>query len=268
MSTLMSQGARTIPAPRTCTHPLLQSSLDRQAPAHVVEAWAGFSMALGSALPVGDSWRAPAVMKQCTKCFAFEEETAFSLDRGRRIAACKACRKAYALATADRFRERKRAYQARYWRTEEHRKDRLEKARRWCKKYPEKHCAHSAVSRALASGSLVRPLACSACGAVGQVEAHHHRGYERAFWLDVHWVCRPCHRRLEKGRAPAPPIPRELWRAQPKPRPTHCAIEGCGKAYYCKGVCEPHYKKAHRLRSGLARAREIVEHLPREAGVE
>lgn len=61
----------------------------------------------------------------------------------------------------------------------------------------EKLSARKAVAKAKATGKLVPPERCSACGEAGPLEAHHHRGYGREHRLDVLFVCPPCHRRLE-----------------------------------------------------------------------
>ncbi len=45
--------------------------------------------------------------------------------------------------------------------------------------------AHHAVESALRTGKLVRPMECSDCGAVGEIEAHHW-SYEPEHRLDVH----------------------------------------------------------------------------------
>lgn len=54
-----------------------------------------------------------------------------------------------------------------------------------------KRKAHHAVSNAIRDGKLTRPDVCSVNDSVceGRIEGHHHKGYERAFWLDVEWLC-------------------------------------------------------------------------------
>ncbi len=59
--------------------------------------------------------------------------------------------------------------------------------------------AVSAVRNALASGKMVRPQECSACPAVGSIEAHHHKGYAPEHRLSVVWLCTRCHRRADRG---------------------------------------------------------------------
>lgn len=50
------------------------------------------------------------------------------------------------------------------------------------------------LNEAMAQGLLSRPDACTVCGAVAPVVAHHWRGYHHA--LDVWWVCRRCNNSL------------------------------------------------------------------------
>jgi hypothetical protein len=54
--------------------------------------------------------------------------------------------------------------------------------------------ALEAVARAIASGRLVKPKVCSRCNKEPDryIEAHH-LSYERNRYLDVVWLCSPCH---------------------------------------------------------------------------
>lgn len=54
----------------------------------------------------------------------------------------------------------------------------------------KKLAAHAAVHRAVKTGDLVKPSACSRCGLEGPVEGHH-RDYSKP--LDVEWLCWWCH---------------------------------------------------------------------------
>lgn len=54
--------------------------------------------------------------------------------------------------------------------------------------------AWRAVLTARRSGQLVKPAACQGCGRTLHIVAHHHLGYEPEHWLDVQWLCRPCHK--------------------------------------------------------------------------
>ncbi len=66
-------------------------------------------------------------------------------------------------------------------------------SRKYKEKYPEKIRAHSAVYTALKQGLLVKPTNCSVCQRPAKLEGHHYKGYDRAHWLDIVWVCKPCH---------------------------------------------------------------------------
>ena len=69
---------------------------------------------------------------------------------------------------------------------------------------PRRHAARSAVGVALASGKLVRPDICEACGGGGPIESHHH-DYDRP--LDILWLCRSCHTDQHRGEG-RPRLPR------------------------------------------------------------
>jgi hypothetical protein len=56
--------------------------------------------------------------------------------------------------------------------------------------------ARSALNEAIRSGKILRPTTCSLCPNPSP-QAHHHKGYEPEHWLDVLWLCLPCHRSQE-----------------------------------------------------------------------
>ena len=65
--------------------------------------------------------------------------------------------------------------------------------------HPRRNKARNAVSVALREGKLT-PGFCSVCGLEPKkvngrqrIQAHHHRGYDEDYWLDIVWLCRPCH---------------------------------------------------------------------------
>jgi len=60
-------------------------------------------------------------------------------------------------------------------------------------KHKEKKLAKAAIYRATKTGQIIKPNKCSSCGAIGLIEAHHHLGYAKENWLDVKWLCPPCH---------------------------------------------------------------------------
>lgn len=65
-------------------------------------------------------------------------------------------------------------------------------------RYPERKHARDAVYRALKAGRLVKPTKCSHCGHTMYLEGHH-MSYEKDKWLDVVWLCKPCHNIADKG---------------------------------------------------------------------
>lgn len=69
--------------------------------------------------------------------------------------------------------------------------------RRYYYAHPDRRMARSAVLEAKRSGRLV-PKPCRDCGA-SSVHAHHHNGYAKEHWLDVVWLCPPCHSRAHHG---------------------------------------------------------------------
>lgn len=90
-------------------------------------------------------------------------------------------RKAYA-ADPQKFRERLKAT----------RRNNPERVAEWIKRArkPGAIRAKSAVQRAVATGRLVRPGECGACGIECKPEAHH-PDYQEP--LGVLWLCKPCH---------------------------------------------------------------------------
>ena len=63
---------------------------------------------------------------------------------------------------------------------------------------PQRARAYSAVSSAVYRNKIpsAKELVCAMCGKDAR-HYHHHRGYEREFWLDVIPVCNPCQNTLK-----------------------------------------------------------------------
>lgn len=59
-----------------------------------------------------------------------------------------------------------------------------------------KALARAAVNRSIRRGKLKRKP-CEACGNL-KSEAHHFKGYEREFWLEVKWLCKEHHDQAER----------------------------------------------------------------------
>lgn len=61
------------------------------------------------------------------------------------------------------------------------------------------HCrAGWVVTLAGEAGKIIKPTACSRCGSGGRIEGHHHNGYDKEHYLDVVWLCHPCHKLVER----------------------------------------------------------------------
>lgn len=83
-------------------------------------------------------------------------------------------------------------YHREYWRKNRERllKNRMQDRR----DHPEKYQAQLAVLNALNRGELERSSICGSCGREIRTESHHYLGYAREHYLDVHWLCKSCHR--------------------------------------------------------------------------
>lgn len=65
-------------------------------------------------------------------------------------------------------------------------------------RHKDRSYARKAVRRAVDNGLLSKPLTCQQCSKECKVEGHHHKGYDKQFWLDIIWLCRECHRKADK----------------------------------------------------------------------
>lgn len=67
------------------------------------------------------------------------------------------------------------------------------------KKYPERRNARAAVSNAVYAGRLpkIHTMVCSVCNNKQAEHYHHHKGYDREYWLDVIPVCAACHKKID-----------------------------------------------------------------------
>lgn len=66
--------------------------------------------------------------------------------------------------------------------------------------YKTRKQCYAAVANAVISGQLIKPVHCEHPGClVTKIQAHHHRGYEREYWLDVVWLCHRHHAEAEKA---------------------------------------------------------------------
>jgi len=97
-----------------------------------------------------------------------------------------------AILEKKRGRKQSKEYAREYWL--KNRERLLKKKKEHRHNHLEQYQAQDAVKSAVASGKLKRPDRCGKCGRKSRIEAHHYKGYDRKYWLNVRWLCRSCHR--------------------------------------------------------------------------
>ena len=158
---------------------------------------------------------APA-SKTCTKCGESKPLTEYYQRKsgprqGEFSAYCRACSVAAVMASRaknpeahTKIRDSMRRWRAenreiaiareraRYIAQTEKRRKVAQKARR---KNPLRTQAHNAIRRAVRHGKFppASSMVCKYCQEAQAADWHHHRGYEKQFWLDVVAVCNECH---------------------------------------------------------------------------
>lgn len=178
--------------------------------------------------------------KKCNGCGVVkpEDEFPWSNSHGKKIrrATCVSCwkerRSKYNVANREKRRAYNREYHrvhraellrkmAEYRRTEKFRESQRKSSQRIARKkylrefnarrtleryhndaeFRQKHVARTYVHNAVSAGTLIRPDSCSRCGKECTPEGHHHKGYDREYWLDVIWLCARCHRQEHREHA-------------------------------------------------------------------
>lgn len=91
---------------------------------------------------------------------------------------------------------------ARFW-TLEQREKAAERTKNRPRMTDEEMGYGPAVHRALKEGRLVKPSACSACGAEAKYIDGHHHDYDKP--LEVIWLCRSCHSAADRLRQDGEP---------------------------------------------------------------
>lgn len=127
--------------------------------------------------------------RRCHVCGETKDPTEFPGDGKKYVTRCRVClrEQVYARVKTPEGRRRRNA-----WMKEYHRLLRVDG------KLPPREAAHQAVFRAVRSGKLKRPERCSFCAVKHhRVEAHHHKGYDKANQLNVRWLCPECHARAD-----------------------------------------------------------------------
>ena len=79
------------------------------------------------------------------------------------------------------------------WKPSENPEKKYSHHRKWQSKNLHKCAAHVAVFMAIKAGKLTKPANCTVCGGGGEIEAHHHKGYDAEHRFDVQWLCTGCH---------------------------------------------------------------------------
>lgn len=125
--------------------------------------------------------------KVCTKCGihkAFSEFNHRANASDGRYSACRSCDHASQRAYRAAHPERQRAW------VEANRPRQRAHASNWLAGNHVQKRTHMEVTRAVARGILTRPEACSRCGKVARIEAHHE---DYRLPLEVVWLCTGCH---------------------------------------------------------------------------
>ena len=134
--------------------------------------------------------------KECFKCKSVKPLTEFykhsSMADGH-LNKCKECTKNDVAQHREKNIEAIRAYDRERGKKPERIKANTEVNRAWRAEDRRRQAAHSAVSKAIRSGHLVRQP-CIRCGEKKSVA--HHEDYDRP--LDVMWLCQPCHKQRHK----------------------------------------------------------------------
>lgn len=82
---------------------------------------------------------------------------------------------------------------SKYKNCEEYRVRVLQSRSEHSKRNPHKKYAANAVNNAIRDGKITRPDTCTHCGDKGIPIEGHHWSYLEENWLDVIWLCIPCH---------------------------------------------------------------------------
>ena len=134
--------------------------------------------------------------KECFKCKTvkpLEEFYKHLMMADGHLNKCKQCTKLDVGKNRERNIESIREYDRQRALLPARKKLNIEVNRAWRSEDKRRGAAHSAVSRAIRKGTLVRSC-CERCGNPKSVA--HHEDYDRP--LDVNWLCQPCHKQRHK----------------------------------------------------------------------
>ena len=118
----------------------------------------------------------------CPKCGKTKQIDEFARDQGRIDGYGYYCKECVRAAHVKMYKENPDRFK--------------QNSNRWRLRNLQKAVAHSALHTAIKRGTISRPSVCEICNKETEVVAHHWRGYEPEFRLDVQWICRTCHNGL------------------------------------------------------------------------
>lgn len=135
------------------------------------------------------------MLKTCPDCNVNYEARSDSMR-------CKECWKAVNRERTRKYEkenpEKRLATYKKYRSTDEYRK----RSRERYYSLPEnKRKARYYLTNAIRDGKIQRPDKCELCSGTGRIEGHHHKGYAKKHWLDIQWLCTPCHKAIERKEA-------------------------------------------------------------------
>jgi ribosomal protein S27AE len=134
--------------------------------------------------------------KQCFKCKTIRPLKEFYKHSGMadgHLNKCKICTKLDVAEHRLENIEKIRAYDRERAKLPERKKASQEVSNAWRKIDKRREKCHSAVTRAIRSGELIRQP-CVKCG--DKKSLAHHEDYDKP--LDVVWLCQPCHKQRHK----------------------------------------------------------------------
>jgi hypothetical protein len=140
-------------------------------------------------------------MKTCSRCKLSKPESEFYAERRAKDGLASHCKKCHCVRTdayrrshLERMRELNRVRPKDPLRHKKYIEKnpgvRAKNRQRWRELNRIAHRAHTALSKAIMSGKIVKPAQCEQCGRTGVLHGHHH---DYAKKLEVTWLCVKCH---------------------------------------------------------------------------
>jgi len=136
-------------------------------------------------------------MKLCRRCRTVKPAKDFYRNKRNSSTGlssyCKKCKVEYTRLWKTKNRERSLTWK-RNWRENNKDRDALHK-RRHRQKHPDRAKARNLLSWAIHT-KKIKPQPCRSCGAVENIEGHHH-DYSKPY--DVIWLCSDCHKAVHRN---------------------------------------------------------------------